>query len=79
MRILVDLPERHLEELTALSKERKVSRAHLVRCAVERYLREEEKQPSKTGLEVLFGAWKNRDIDSLAYQEMMRKEWDREL
>lgn len=79
MRILVDLPEKHLEELTVLSKERKVSRAHLIRCAIAHYLQEEEKQADKRGLEALFGAWKDRNIDGLAYQEMTRKEWDREL
>ena len=79
MRTLVDIPTEELQRLTALSKERKVSRAHLVRCAVTRYLEEEGKEARKDTLDKLFGIWKDRKIDGLEYQEMMRKEWDREF
>ena len=80
VRTLVDIPAEELQRLTALSKERKVSRAHLVRCAVSQYLAEEEgKETRKDTLDELFGIWKDRNIDGLAYQEMMRKEWDREF
>ena len=80
MRTLVDLPEENLRRLTELSRERKVSRAHLVRCAVERYLEQEE--PDETGqsaLNAIFGIWADRGIDALEYQDRARKEWEREF
>lgn len=79
MRTLVDLPEQDLRQLSELSKERKVSRAHLVRCAVAKYLEEEIKENKNDTLDKLFGVWKDRNIDGLEYQEQMRKEWDREF
>jgi metal-responsive CopG/Arc/MetJ family transcriptional regulator len=74
MRTLVDIPDKDLTRLNKLSRDRKVSRAHLVRTAVERYLREEEPD----SLDQLFGIWKDRNIDGLEYQEQMRREWERE-
>ena len=40
MRTLVDIPEAELEELRALSRARKVSRAELIRQAVAGFLAE---------------------------------------
>ncbi len=74
MRTLVDIPEDELGRLTELSKSRQVSRAHLVRCAISEYL---QAQP-KDALEEAFGMWADRKIDALAYQEQMRREWERE-
>ena len=74
MKTLVDIPESDMTRLTKLSKERKVSRAHLVRSAVSQFLREEEPDT----LDKLFGIWKDRNIDGLEYQEQMRREWERE-
>jgi metal-responsive CopG/Arc/MetJ family transcriptional regulator len=73
MRTLVDIPEEHLAILNRLSKSQKVSRAELVRRAVETYI-EPHKQPASRAA---FGLWKDRDDDGLAYQERMRAEWDR--
>lgn len=79
MRTLVDLPEENLRKLTELSKQRKVSRAHLLRCAVERYLEQEEPhQLEGSAVDAVFGLWADRGIDALEYQEQMRKEWQRE-
>jgi len=74
MRTLVDIPDADLKRLTDLSKTRKVSRSQLVRCAIERYLRDEKVDR----LDEIFGIWKDRNIDGLEYQLAMRKEWDRE-
>jgi metal-responsive CopG/Arc/MetJ family transcriptional regulator len=72
MRTLVDLPERELEQLTALSRSRKTSRAELIRQAVAGYLAE-----NKAGVEDSFGLWKGRVEDGLKYQERLREEWGR--
>ena len=72
MRTLVDLPERTLEQLTALSRSRKTSRAELIRQAVAGYLAQ-----NKAGVEDSFGLWKDRGVDGLKYQETLREEWER--
>lgn len=79
MRTLIDISEAQLQQLTQLSKDRKVSRAHLLRCAVARYLHEEVNQSRKDTLGELAGVWADRDIDGLEYQLAMRAEWDREF
>ena len=72
MRTLVDLPERELEQLTALSRSRKTSRAELIRQAVAGYLAQ-----NKAGVEDSIGLWKDRGVDGLKYQETLREEWER--
>jgi hypothetical protein len=72
MRTLVDLPEVELEQLTVLSKVRRVSRAELIRQAVAGYL-----EQNKTGLEETFGLWKKKAVDGVEYQERLRGEWER--
>lgn len=72
MRTLVDIPEEELKQLNQISKKKRVSRAHLVRCAISNYLNE---QP-KDSLDKFFGIWADRKIDGLEYQLKMRSEWD---
>ncbi len=72
MRTLVDLPEAELEQLTVLSKVRRVSRAELIRQAVAGYL-----EQNRTGLEDSFGLWKKKAVDGVEYQERLRGEWER--
>lgn len=71
MRTLVDLPERQLKQLTALSRSRKTSRAELIRQAVAGYLAQ-----NRAGIEDSFGLWKNRGVDGLEFQETLREEWE---
>jgi hypothetical protein len=71
MRTLVDLPEEALEQLTALSRSRKTSRAELIRQAVAGYLAQ-----NRAGIEDSFGLWKSRGVDGLKYQEKLREEWE---
>ena len=72
MRTLVDIPEADLKQLNRLSKKKKVSRAHLVRCAISNYLNAQ----SKDSLDEFFGLWADCKIDGLEYQLKMRAEWD---
>jgi hypothetical protein len=72
VRILVDLPETELEQLNALSRERRVSRAELIRRAVAGYLAQ-----NRTGLEESFGLWKKKGVGGMRYQERLRSEWER--
>lgn len=56
------------------------SRAEAVRQAVAGLLdREEaaERAADKAALDAVFGMWKDRNMDGLAYQQALRAEWDR--
>jgi Ribbon-helix-helix protein, copG family len=81
MRTLVDIPDRQLEDLNAICAVRKLSRAEVVRQAIDAFI--EENRPSR---EPAFGIWKGETIvlpgdsdplpeDGLAYQERFRSEW----
>ena len=70
MRTLVDLSPDDLNRLTRLAARRGMSRAALMREALEDYL---ERHP-RTEADDAFGLWDGRE-DGLAYQERMRREW----
>jgi metal-responsive CopG/Arc/MetJ family transcriptional regulator len=71
MRILVDIGEKQLHALGALSKRGKRSRASLIRDAVGDYLA--RRRTPETA--VAFGLWGERKVDGLAWQEKLRGEW----
>jgi hypothetical protein len=81
MRALVDIPDRQLEDLSAICAARNLSRAEAVRQALDAFI--EENRPSR---EAAFGLWKGQTAvlpgdtdplpqDGLAYQERLRSEW----
>lgn len=71
MRTLVDIGDAELKALDNLAKAEKVSRASLIRKAVDDFL-----DRNNRGKEAeAFGLWGNRAIDGLAYQEKIRNEW----
>ncbi len=72
MRILVDLPEHHLRELTALASRGGASRTELVRRAVAAFVLEK-----RAPLSDYFGLWADDGSteDPIAYQRRMRDEW----
>jgi metal-responsive CopG/Arc/MetJ family transcriptional regulator len=74
MRTIIDLSDRQIAELERLGRTRKVSRAELIRQAVERYL--QENAPAR---EEGFGLWQRAGVrqDGLALQRRLRKEWRR--
>jgi metal-responsive CopG/Arc/MetJ family transcriptional regulator len=72
MRTLVDLPENDIEQLNQLSRARKTSRTQLIRLAVTGFLAQ-----NRPGFDEAFGIWKDRPEDGVAYQERLRREWDR--
>ena len=83
MRSIVDLPENQVKSLDLLGKKNDVSRAELVRQAVDLYLNYNQKK--ETGDIVghdIFGTvtpgnpdfWEG--MDGLAWQHKMRAEWD---
>lgn len=71
MRILIDLDETQISELDQLARERKVSRAALMREAVADFLEKNIRDDA----EEAFGLWAERNEDGLAFQERVRSEW----
>jgi hypothetical protein len=74
MRTIIDLPDRQIDALERISRSRKLSRAELIRQAVESYLKEHLPDRDEA-----FGLWKREGIreDGVAYQRRLRKEWNR--
>jgi metal-responsive CopG/Arc/MetJ family transcriptional regulator len=71
MRTLVDVTDAQLRALDELSKQDKLSRAALIRAAIDDYLA--KRHGTQRG--DAFGLWGKRKIDGLAYQEKVRSEW----
>lgn len=74
MRTIIDLPDRQVDALKRISRSRKLSRAELIRQAVERYL--QEHLPAR---DEAFGLWKREGprVDGVAFQRRLRREWKR--
>lgn len=70
MRTLIDIPEKQIQELTAISQSLHVSRAEVIREAINNYLAAKQR-PTQDA----FGLWRDKPIDGLAYQEQARSEW----
>ncbi len=71
MRTIVDLPDEQIEALKRMGDSARVSRAELMRRAVDEYLAHHQSAPDDEA----FGLWKKRKIDGVAYQEHTRAEW----
>lgn len=70
MRVLVDIPEKQIDQLAVICEVKKLSRAEAIRQAIGLYI-----EQNKSGTTDAFGLWKDRKIDGLTYQEQVRSEW----
>jgi metal-responsive CopG/Arc/MetJ family transcriptional regulator len=73
MRTLIDIPEQQIADLSILCQEQGVSRAELIRRAINSYLIKYKPKEANS-----FGLWKkeNEHIeDGLDYQQKLRNEW----
>lgn len=70
-RILVDLPESQVDDLAVIVEAEQRPRAAVIRDAIEAYISQRKRA---LGTEV-FGLWKSRKTDGLAYQQELRSEW----
>lgn len=70
MRTLVDIPDKQIKDLMAICEAEKVSRAEVIRQAISLYLKNKKLEEVD-----VFGIWKDKNVDGLAYQEQMRSEW----
>jgi len=69
-RILVDIPQKYIDDLGAIARVEKSSRAEVIRKAIASYV--EQNKPVSADA---FGIWKDRVVDGLDYQETIRSEW----
>ncbi len=76
MRTIIDLPDSQIAALRELGERDQVSRAELIRRAVESYIHAHEPSISD---DAAFGLWRDRqDVihGGVAYQRRIRAEWD---
>ncbi|WP_411822607.1 ribbon-helix-helix protein, CopG family [Leptospira sp. 'Mane'] len=71
MRTILEIPEEKVTILDEISKEENVSRAELIRKAIDHYLLDFP----RIRREASFGIWKSKKLDSLKYEESIRNEW----
>jgi metal-responsive CopG/Arc/MetJ family transcriptional regulator len=69
-RILVDIPQKHLDDLGAIARAEKRPRAEIIRKAIASYVKQ-----NKPASADAFGIWKDRQVDGLDYQDSIRSEW----
>ena len=72
MRTIIEIPQQQLERMKPVLEQEGISRAELIRRAVNDYL----KCYSQPAEDSAFGLWAERKQDGLAYQEKLRSEWD---
>jgi hypothetical protein len=70
MRTIVDIPDAQLRPLAEQCRKQSISRAELVRRAIDLYL--EQRQGKGTDV---FGLWRGRGQDGVEYQRSLRAEW----
>lgn len=70
MRTIVDIPDKQLETLTAISRRKGLSRASAIRQAITDYLGANDPGPDEA-----FGLWGEKKVDGLEYQRRLRTEW----
>lgn len=73
MRTIVDIPSKDIQALDILSEQEHVSRAAVIRKAIEAYLQTHAASDPKAA----FGIWKKKPKDGLELQRRLRREWDR--
>jgi metal-responsive CopG/Arc/MetJ family transcriptional regulator len=73
VRTIVDIPEKDRGALDAMARRLGISRAELVRRAIERFLADVSRSRQEA-----FGIWKDRSEDGVTYQGRLRDEWHRD-
>ncbi len=71
MRAIIEIGEDEDRALKSLARQRGVSRAHMVREAIDRYLQ----VAAPENAEAAFGLWRGKGLDGLAYERRLRKDW----
>jgi hypothetical protein len=79
MRTIVDLTESQVARLARVAARERISRAEAVRRAIDMTYTEENsgETPLAEVRRPALGLWKDRGVDSVAYVDALRDEWDR--
>jgi len=72
MRTIFTIPDDTVRRLDRLARQRRISRAEVIRRAVDALLSED----ARTAGDEAFGLWHGRLRDSVAEQRRLRAEWD---
>ncbi|CAN7280345.1 ribbon-helix-helix protein, CopG family [Pararhizobium sp. LjRoot238] len=71
MRTLIDITERQVQALEDIAKAEKLSRAAVIRAAIDDYVLRHRRAEGDNA----FGLWGEHAVDGLEYQEKVRSEW----
>lgn len=74
IRILADFTPKQIEDLNELATALGVSRAALIREAVDALILMKHEERSQLAPDV-FGLWRDRAVDGLAYEHELRRQW----
>lgn len=74
MRTIVDIPDEQIKALATICRSEQVSRAELVRRALDAYLKSRKSQEPEAASKA-FGLFKQRPVDGLKLQRKLRDEW----
>ena len=74
MRTTIRLTDAQIEALNRLRATERVSRAELVRRAVDAFL--QAQKGASIAERPGFSAWKKKRVDGVAYQRKLRAEWE---
>ncbi len=70
-RAFIDIADDKIQMLDQLAVSMQISRAALVRLAIDQLLHGKKQQQQSD----VFGIWSGRQIDSLKFQNKLRSEW----
>ena len=71
-KILIDIPQEAIKSLDDIAERKKLSRAEVIRRAIEIAIHAE----SSSGFKQAFGAWSHRKSSGIDLQRKLRKEWE---
>jgi len=79
MRTIINIPDAVVAALDNISQSTKVSRAEVIRRAIQQFLKNH--LPATSDQSEGFGLWRDRPIasDGLAYEDQIRAEWGRDV
>lgn len=77
MKALIEIPQIDLRALKPICETNKISRSEAVRRAIRFYIKKNQMSGASDKTDRAFGLWKTHPVDSLAYQQKIRAEWER--
>lgn len=72
MRTIINIPQRYIDALTDICQREKISRAEVIRRAIDNYL---QRKTTSDDTDIAFGIWKTKISDALEYEDNLRSEW----